>query len=263
MNYWQGLEVRMLGDFTLTFEGSSVNLPMKQSAKPMQLLALLLDAGEAGISRQRLIDALFIHESDTDAANGLNVAVSRLRKLLRDNIAPNERYVAVRFNRYYFEVEFPVLIDTNEVESLRQAADLAEGNERISILYQLCDHFYGRFLPDLDGENWVEIQRAYYQRILKVSLAELCMNCQNQHAWNELERLIDFGANLFPYESWEAQRLKTMHLQDVQSVQSASMLDVAELTHRAASGPIFITNEQGAEFVILDRKDYERLIESN
>lgn len=263
MTYWRGLEAKMLGTFELTFEGTPVHLPMKQVAKPMQLFQLLLEAGDAGVSRQRVIDALFSHESDADATNSLNVAVSRLRKLLRESLMPDAQYITVRYDRYFFEAPFPIFVDTAEVENLRQAADLAKGHDRIDILYQLCDLYYGRFLPDLDGENWVEILRAYYQRILRVSLSELCLNCRNQGAWSELERLVDFGISLFPHDGWEEWHPCSTPMSMTRNEQLENSVDIEELKRDAASGPVFLADGDGIELVVLSRDAFDRLIDES
>lgn len=259
MAYWSGLEVKMLGTFDLAFEGVPVHLSMKQSAKPVQLFQLLLNAGDAGVSRRRIIDALFSHEAETDATNSLNVAVSRLRKLLRESLVPDEGYISVRFDYYYLDVPFPVSVDTDEVEALRQAADLAQEKDRISILYKLCDLYQGRFLPDLDGENWVEVLRAHYQRIFRESLGELCTNSLNRGAWSELTRLIDFGSSLFPYEGWEEWYTPSLSVLHTDKNLQGTLIDANELCSRAAAGPVFLTDKNGVELVVLTREEFEKL----
>ena len=143
----------MLGGFEMNFEGTPVHLNMKGSSKPIQMLQLLLHAGEGGISRRALMEYLFGQEPENDAANSLNVTVSRLRKLLRESILPGESPIRVRIDRYFFECSYPLWIDTREVERLRTAADLSVGAERMSLLYQLGDLYRGSFLPELDGEE--------------------------------------------------------------------------------------------------------------
>lgn len=203
MIYWQGLQVRTLGVFEITFEGKPLYLNMKESSKPMQLLLCLLQAKDAGVSRRVLMESLFGQESETDAANNLNVTTSRLRRLLRESALPNQSYIRVRADRYFFQCDFPFWIDTQEVDQLRRTADLLSKEERMGLLYQLCDIYQGRFLPELDGETWVEIIRAHYQQIYRSSMEEICLALKQRQAFSELLRLTTIASKIFPFDEWQ------------------------------------------------------------
>lgn len=198
-----GLRVYMLGGFEIYYGGALVQLKKKNTSKPVQLLQLLLYNREAGISRHSLMESLYGSEGEIDAANSLNATVSQLRKLLKDTHLPDENYIRMRFDRYYFESSYPIWVDTEEASALRQKADLMHGPDRVSLLYQLCDLFHGRFLPELDGEDWAEIVRAQYQRIYRDSLNEVCNALKEKHAYNEIFRLTGFAAKLFPFDEWQ------------------------------------------------------------
>ncbi|MBP1577094.1 MAG: winged helix-turn-helix domain-containing protein [Oscillospiraceae bacterium] len=201
--YIGGLRVYMLGGFEIYYGGALVQLKKKSTSKPVQLLQLLLYHREAGISRHSLMESLYGSEGEIDAANSLNATVPQLRKLLKDTHLPDENYIRTRFDRYYFESSYPIWVDTEEASILRQKADLMHGPDRIGLLYQLCDLFHGRFLPELDGEDWAEIVRAQYQRIYRDSLNEVCNALKEKHAYNEIYRLTAFAAKLFPFDEWQ------------------------------------------------------------
>lgn len=198
-----GMRVYMLGGFEMYYGGALVQLKKKHTSKPVQLLQLLLYHRDAGISRHSLVEALYGQETEIDAANSLNATVSQLRKLLKDTHLPDENYIKMRFDRYYFEATYPIWVDTEEVVALRQKADLMRGIDRVSMLYQLCDLFHGRFIPELDGEDWAEIARAEYQRIYRYSLIEVCESLKEQRSYNEIYRLTSFAAKLFPFDEWQ------------------------------------------------------------
>lgn len=201
--FFGGLRVYMLGGFEMYYGGALVQLKKKNTSKPVQLLQLLLYNREAGISRHSLMESLYGSEGEIDAANSLNATVSQLRKLLKDTHLPDENYIKMRFDRYYFESTYSIWVDTEQVTFLRQKADLMHGPDRVSMLYQLCDLFHGRFLPELDGEDWAEIVRAGYQRIYRDSLNEVCGALKKQNAYNEIYRLTAFAAKLFPFDEWQ------------------------------------------------------------
>lgn len=197
------LMVYTLGGFEMYYAGVPLQLKKKLTSKPLILLQMLLYNREYGVSRSAVLEALYGQETEIDAANSLNATVSQLRRLLRETHLPEGNYIRVRLDRYYFEAPCFTWVDTEEAVGLRQAADLASGTARQELLYQLCDLFHGRFLPDLDGESWVEIARADFQRIYRDSLNEVCRGLQEQRAYEEILRLTSFAARLFPFDEWQ------------------------------------------------------------
>ena len=150
-----------------------------------------------------MTEALYGQEPGTDTANSLNATVSQLRRLLRETRLPEENYIHARMDRYYFESPFLVWVDTEQVTALRQAADVTSGSQRLDLLYQICELYHGRFLPELDGEIWAEIARADYQRIYRDSLEEICRALKERGAYEEILRLTGVAAKLFPFDEWQ------------------------------------------------------------
>lgn len=199
----KALRVYMLGGFEMYYDGAPLQLKKKLTSKPVQLLQLLLFNRENGVSRAAVMEALFGQDTVIDAANTLNATVSQLRRLLRETHLPDENYIHFRIDRYFFESTFPTWVDTEEVLFLRRQADLSHGEERSDFLYRLCDLYHGRLLPELDGENWVEIAKAEYQRIFRDSLNELCAILKNHHSHEGILQLTGIAARLFPFDEWQ------------------------------------------------------------
>ena len=197
------LMVYMLGGFEMYYDGAPIQLGKKLTAKPLLLLQLLLNNREAGVSRRAVIEALYGEDAQIDTGNSLNATVSQLRRILKDTRLPQENYIHVRMDRYYFESSFLTWVDTEAVTALRQEADLASGDQRLEILYQICELYHGRFLPELDGEIWVEIARADYQRLYRDSLNEICRTLSQRGAYDEILRLTGVAAKLFPFDEWQ------------------------------------------------------------
>lgn len=198
------LQVTMLGAFELRYAGEPMQLRKRRSAKPLQLLQLLLYHRENGVSRQGVIEALYGPETGIDTANNLNVTVSQLRRLLRDTGLPRESYIAAGVDRYRFQCSFPVRVDTEEVLALQREARGAEGRRRMELLERLCGLYRGRLLPDLDGESWVEAARGYYQGVYRESMETLCRLLWDAGDHQRLLRLAEYAAKLFPFDEWQA-----------------------------------------------------------
>ncbi len=204
------LRVTMLGSFELHYDLKPVRLKKRQNSKPVQLLQMLLYNRKTGIPRQRVIEALYGQQAEIDTTNNLNATVSQLRRLLRDSALPRENYICADIDRYRFQSAFPVQTDTEKVLDLRQKASAAGGKERIELLYELCSLYRGRFLPDLDGESWVEAARSYYQGIYQESMEELCRMLWEERRYQTIQRLTDHAAKLFPFEEWQAWQYKSL-----------------------------------------------------
>lgn len=203
MELEQRLMVYMLGGFELYYEGAPIQLKKKLTSKPLMLLQLLLYHRETGVSRHAVIEALYGQETEIDASNSLNATVSQLRRILKETRLPQENYIHVRMDRYYFESSFLTWVDTEEAKALRQEADLTSGEQRLELLYQICDLYHGRFLPELDGETWAEIARADCQRLYRDSLEEICRTLKERGAYDEILRLTGIAAKQFPFDEWQ------------------------------------------------------------
>ena len=203
MGLEQRLMVYMLGGFELYYEGAPIQLKKKLTSKPLMLLQLLLYHRETGVSRHAVIEALYGQETEIDASNSLNATVSQLRRILKETRLPQENYIHVRMDRYYFESSFLTWVDTEEAKALRQEADLTSGEQRLELLYQICDLYHGRFLPELDGETWAEIARADCQRLYRDSLEEICRTLKERGAYDEILRLTGIAAKQFPFDEWQ------------------------------------------------------------
>lgn len=203
MEHEKRLMVYMLGGFEMYYEGARVQLNKKQTSKPLLLLQLLLYHRETGVPRYAVMDALYGDETRIDVNNSLNATVSQLRRILRETHLPKENYIHVRMDRYFFESSFLTWVDTEEIEALRQEADLASGRQRLGLLYQIYELYRGQFLPELSGETWAEIARATCQRLYRDSLTEICRTLKMQGAYDELLRLTEIAARQFPFDEWQ------------------------------------------------------------
>lgn len=206
---WQeGIQFVMLGKFGLFYNGEPVVLKKKYSAKPIQLLMLLLNNREQGVSRRTLVESLFGEDPELDVTNTLNATISQLRRLLRESILPEENYIRLRFDRYFFFTTELVYGDVELVTKLRQQADMMTGSDKLGAMYQLCSLYNGRFLPELDGTEWVEVARAHYHRLFHDSMTEICTILEERGDYAEICRLTEQAAKIFPFDEWQVWQQK-------------------------------------------------------
>lgn len=105
------------GDFELDsarFELRRKGRIVKLERIPMELLVLLLEKGGAVVSRQEIVDRLWGKQVFVDTEHGINVAVRKIRKALRDNAEKPKFVQTVLGKGYRFSGE---LIEDAEVEA--------------------------------------------------------------------------------------------------------------------------------------------------
>lgn len=85
------IKIYVLGHFKVLSGDKILTLSVKTPRKPLELLAMLICAGQTGIFRQKIAGMLW-PESDGDRAlQTLNTTLHRLRKLLKNNKAIGQR----------------------------------------------------------------------------------------------------------------------------------------------------------------------------
>lgn len=94
------LNVRMLGDFSITYDGRQVSFGKNTTTKAMKLLQILIYYGEQGIAREKLLNALYVREELADAANNLRVTAHRLKKMIIDAGLPEYDYIVIKKGVY-------------------------------------------------------------------------------------------------------------------------------------------------------------------
>lgn len=204
------LRVQMLGSFLMTYQGEKIQVGKKQTTKAIQMLQVLLHAGDAGITRNQLLECTFGRDLEGDLSNNLSVTVYHLRKLLKESKLPDEKYIQIKGGRYRFVSSFPVEVDALEFEQLITEAKQCPKEQRISCLKKACDLYKGPFLPALAGEEWAVVAGAHYQYLYFDCLEEVCTYLKEQREYEELLSLSGFAASLYPFDEWQIWQMEAM-----------------------------------------------------
>lgn len=197
------LKVQMLGGFSMTYQGTRVQVGKNQTTKAIQLLQILLHAGSEGIPRTRILENLYGRETDGDVANNLRVTVYNLRRQLQSCGLPDENYICVEGGRYRFVSSFDVSIDAVVFAQTLQAAREIPGVGRTTLLKSACRLYRGYFLPSLSGEEWVAVIGAHYQHLYFECMEELCEIMKENREYEELYDLCSQAAAMYPFDEWQ------------------------------------------------------------
>lgn len=196
------IQIRTLGLLELRMGEEDLFLEKVPSGKLLQLFLILAWAGEKGIGRLKLQDYLY-DRSSANAANGLRILMSRLRKILRQSRLPEDTYVVNRGYFYYLGGHLTIEMDAVRMEQLYKNAQEESREKRIELLEQACRLYQGEFLPSFSGEFWVESMRSQYQNIYFESVRQLCADLSECGEYKRALAIADEAVCLYPaMEEW-------------------------------------------------------------
>lgn len=122
--------VQMLGGFSIRYGRKVVSLNRVRSSKSVRLLQMLLLSVPNGISKNELIDNLYVWNGGMECAdynNNLNVLIHRLKKQLILNGLPEDDYIKIQDGICFFESKEPLVIDTWQFEKTVEKAESLGG----------------------------------------------------------------------------------------------------------------------------------------
>lgn len=124
------LNVHMLGDFSVMYGDQPISFGKNTTTKAMKLLQILLYHGEQGISREKLLNALYVREELADASNNLRVTVHRLKKIIVDAGLPADEYIHIKKGIYSWQAPMRVEVDVKRFVSLYKESKECTDKER-------------------------------------------------------------------------------------------------------------------------------------
>lgn len=156
------VEVRMLGQFSLTWGGQTISDAAGRGKKVWSLLAYLILHRDAPVSRQKLVELLWGDEADSsDPENVLRITLHRVRSLL-EQLSPEEGRGFIAFQDGGYQWVAPTNVDTDRFDELTRGR--APSREQLlQDLMEAVELYQGDFLPRGSGEGWVVPVAAHYR----------------------------------------------------------------------------------------------------
>lgn len=207
------LYVHMLGDLSFWYEGRPFSLKCSNTSKVMQLFLLLLRAGEEGIPRAQLLEALYGNAETQDAKNAFRILVFRLRKFLEESILPEDEYICVEKGIYRFSCRMQVEIDADVFEQrAKEAFQVEDEKERVQAIKQACAIYAGAFLPFLSGEEWAADESIRYRELYFQCIREGCRLMKESGFYEDRLDLCSMAMDLYPCEEWQTIKMDSLLL---------------------------------------------------
>ncbi len=215
------IRINTLGAFELECDGKRLTVPRKTQKKPLELLKAMVAAGGHGVDKQRLADALWPDADTTAAIAALDMAVSRLRKLLG---TPQ----AIRIEDGKLDLDpalvwVDVLAFDRDVEALQAALHDtdAHGNAVVEIGRRILDRYDGAFLPNEEAQPlFLAARDRWHHRFLRC-VADTGRYLERQERWPEAAVCYARGIDTDTLAEELYRRLMRCHLAQGQPAEAA------------------------------------------
>jgi len=186
------IEVRMLGNFSVTLGEHRVEDTENRARKVWLLLAYLIYHRRRVIPQSELLTLLWGEESaSANPANALKTVLHRVRNLL-DQLDPGtgRELILRRDEGYSWNNSVPARLDAEQFEArCRSAAAALDEETRLERCMDALSLYQGEFLSRLSREAWVVPLAAHYHDLYIQTVTEVLPLLEARGRWQELNAL--------------------------------------------------------------------------
>lgn len=198
------LSAKMMGGFSLQYDGKEMTLDRNTLSKTTQLLQILLLNGVHGVAKTSLVDALYGREDVENKNGSLNNTIFRMRRQLKSAGLPDSSYLLIKGGMCYWDDRIPVKVDILEFEKkVQQARKETDSDIQTEEFLEACKLYTGEFLPNMIGEEWVAVRNVAYRESYFYCLRELCRELTARERYEELVKVTHSASEIYPFEDWQ------------------------------------------------------------
>lgn len=205
------LRVQMLGGFTMCYGDIHILFHKTGNGKSVRLFQMLLLAGDQGISKNEIMDALYGWNESTQKGNrnkNLNNLCYRLKGQLAASGLPEEEYVIIQDGVCRWKSSFTVELDVSRFRALYCKAKACQGKERTRLFLQANQSYYGELLPMNLSDVWFYEKSEYFKRLYVETIRELEQIFKASNDYHNLLELYSRAAAVCPFENWQTEQIR-------------------------------------------------------
>jgi len=197
------VEIKMLGGFSIEYNGRAVSDQSNRMRKVWLLLAYLIFNRGRPVTQEHYISLLqgAGSEDSADPNGKLKAMFYRARAMLNqvDDCAGHD-WIIRKNGTYTWNTDVPLSLDAEEFEALcKRAASEEKAEERLALCIQALELYRGDLLPKLNAESWVISLSTYYHQIYLDTVQQALMLLEEKRQWQEAANLCQAALKIEPY----------------------------------------------------------------
>lgn len=204
------MRVRMLGGFSISYEGAAVVFDRRSPAKFVQLFQLLMLHLKDGIGKAELIDALYGKDGVENGNSSLNNTIFRLRRQLKKAGMPEDPYIIVQRGICRWNENIKAVVDVHQLDALIEEARIESGEKKEELLKEACSLYKGEFLPTGTAEAWSVIAGVKYRNLYFDCMRELFSILKKRREYEDILYISTRAVSVYPYEEWQLWRIDSL-----------------------------------------------------
>ena len=206
------LRVRTFGSFSISYRDKLINGRNKSNeSRFIYLMQILLHAGENGVSKQDLEQALFANQDLKNIHHSTQSVIYNAKKHLLAQGLPDINLIEQRHGVYYWTPEIPIEEDARIFEEKIAEAREASAPARKQQLYLDAIHLYsGEFLEQQASMIWIAREARRYRELFCECVEEAAELLRRREEWFLLEDLGRYAAKVSPFAEWETLTMEAL-----------------------------------------------------
>ena len=210
------ISVKMLGEFSIEWNGNTISDKNNRMRKVWLLLAYLIYNRTQQITQDHYISLLQSKSSDdsTDPGANLKAMFFRLRSML-DQLGESAGHTLIlrQSGSYVWNPDILLTLDTEVFEQLCQAGNEAsEPSEKLGHYLQALELYQGDFLPKLSAESWAMPLSAYYHQLYLDTTEKALALLETDARWSDIVHLCEHTLKIEAYQESIYQHLMRAQL---------------------------------------------------
>ena len=205
------IRVKMLGSFSLNYKGQEVALGRNNSAKFIQLLQIMWLMQDKGITKDRLISALYERDALSNANNSFNNLVYQMRKQMISAGLPDAEYVIKKDKLFYADYTIPIEVDATRFKTLCEKAETMEdGPEKYAVCKEAFGLYAGELLPEISTELWVITESISYRKMYEQCVDWMGQYLRSTNEYDEMQEIFGRAVTIYRDNDWQIDQIDAL-----------------------------------------------------
>ena len=195
----------------MAYEGREYVLGRNSTAKFIPLLQLVWLQGEKGVTKERLMQALYDRDSLYNLNNSFYNLVYQMRKHMHRLGLPETDYISRKGGYYVTDEKMPLTIDALEFRALIEAADQESDEDIKSAKYgQAFELYKGELLPAISTELWVTTESLQYKEMFERCVGWLGEYLKKRKDYESMYQVYSRASELYPFDDWQVYQIDAL-----------------------------------------------------